>query len=120
MDYISFPEYDALSPEEKARIVNGCGPGGWKLDVFPDSLLGVPITEPCNRHDFGYYLGRDKDEADRNLLADSVTEIIKHERAEHGLGRCVDVALLKARLNLAVDFFIAVHLGGDRYFGVKS
>lgn len=118
MNYIPFPEYDELSPEDKARICNGCGPGGWKIDVIPDNLLGASIREACDRHDMAYHLGRDKDEADRDFIANMVTEIIMHERQERGLvAKCADKAILKARLNLAVDFFLAVHLAGGSFFG---
>lgn len=118
MEYVPFPEYDELSPEDKARIVNGCGPGGWKFDVVPDNILGVTIKEPCNRHDFAYYLGRDFDEANRNLLADIVTDIIKHQREqETRIGDIIDDALLRARLSIAIDYFMAVHIGGRKYFG---
>ncbi len=117
MEYIPFPEYDALTAEDKARICNGCGPGGWKVNPIPNNLLGVVVTEPCNRHDMAYHLGQDKDEGDRDLLANMVTDIIQDFRASHGAGHVVDSALLKARLTLAVDYFIAVFVGGDAYFG---
>lgn len=120
MDFIPFPEYDELTPEDKARIVNGCGPSGWKIKIVPDNILGVSIYEPCCRHDMGYFLGKDKDASDRDLLANIVTEIIKHEREKEGIEHVVDVALLKARLDIAVDFFIGVHLGGDAYFGKRA
>lgn len=117
MKYLPFPEYEELTPEDKARICNGCGPGGWKVNPIPNHIIGVSIVEPCNRHDMAYHLGQDKDEGDRDLLANIVTDIIKDFRASSGIHHAADIALLKLRLNIAVNFFIGVFLGGDDYFG---
>lgn len=61
---------DAL-PEVVARVVNGCGPGGWKVDLIPDTVLGLSIEEACNIHDWDYTegsTGYDKCIADDRFL----------------------------------------------------
>jgi len=53
------------------QIINGCGPGGWKIDLVPDSIFGCDISMACNIHDFMYHMGstiEDKDRADRVFL----------------------------------------------------
>lgn len=58
-------------PSVRAQLTNGCGPAGWKIDLVPDSILGVNISEACNIHDWMYTVGctiANKDEADRVLL----------------------------------------------------
>jgi len=64
-------EYKKLTAAALAAVINGCGPGGWKVDLVPDSLYGLDITDACNIHDYMYYVGEtieDKNEADRVLL----------------------------------------------------
>jgi uncharacterized protein DUF1353 len=63
--------YRAAQPEEKEKIVNGCGPGGWKFDLVPDTLWGLKVTKACNIHDWMYHFGQtldDKKKADRVFL----------------------------------------------------
>ena len=43
-----------LTPAQLADISNGCGPGGAKVDLVPDRLLGVDFTAVCNDHDAAY------------------------------------------------------------------
>jgi hypothetical protein len=67
--------YREASPEVRDQIINGCGPGGWKLDLISDTIWGLDISEACNIHDWMYTMGRtafDKRHADavfyENLL----------------------------------------------------
>lgn len=63
--------YWKLTPEQKARVVNGCGPGRFGAKVVPDSLLGLSILPACEIHDYSYAMGEsidDKNEADRVFL----------------------------------------------------
>jgi len=65
-------EYYALTPEDKASICNGTGPGSWKpfTTWIPlNSLAGLDITECSNIHDYMYYVGGDDN--DKNF-ADKV------------------------------------------------
>jgi len=64
-------EYVALSPEERAKIVNGCGAAGARFDYVPDTIYFLSIVEACNIHDFMYHIGEtleDKKLADRVFL----------------------------------------------------
>ncbi len=62
------PDYWKLTTEEKAKICNGCGAkGAWYNKLIP----GKWLNEPCNIHDFDYYIGRtneDKGLADRRFI----------------------------------------------------
>jgi len=45
---------------------NGCGPGGWKIDLVPDDILGANVGAPdgpCCIHDWDY--GDGDSEAER-------------------------------------------------------
>lgn len=71
MELFAPESYWTLSKPFKKVIVNGCGPGGWKFDLVPDTIWGLNVREACDIHDFMYYLGsdnEDKDRADRVLL----------------------------------------------------
>ena len=57
-----------LSPEKKAEICNGCGAKAARVDFVPDGVLGAKFTPACDIHDFMYWLGEDKREADRVFL----------------------------------------------------
>lgn len=53
------------------KQVNGCGPGGWKFDLVPDTMWGLSVNEACDIHDWMYLFGKvidDKDRADRSFL----------------------------------------------------
>ncbi len=104
--YLAPPEYFTLSPGTKARICNGCGPDGWRFDLVPDELLGVDISEPCNIHDYEYWLGNDRVMADVRLLANILTACI-----EQHPGR------LPLLIPLANVYFLAVREAGARHFG---
>lgn len=70
--YLYAPEsYITASPEVRAIAVNGCGPGGWKVDLVPDTIWFLDISAACNIHDWMYTTGdtlADKEEADRVFL----------------------------------------------------
>lgn len=101
--------YLTLQPELKRSIVNGCGPGNWKLDLVPDELLGVEIDEPCNIHDYEYWLGQDKISADARLHANILIACqLQHPHR---------IALL---LPLANAYYLAVAKAGGSHFGAQS
>jgi len=63
--YVSAPE--AI----RQAVVNGCGTGGWKGALVPDTIWGLSITAACNIHDWMYAAGStlaEKEEADRVFL----------------------------------------------------
>lgn len=105
-------EYWTLPPELKRSIVNGCGPGNWKLDLVPDNLLGIEIEEPCNIHDFEYWQNIDKDVADARLLANIMIAIKKHHPTSL-IGEIADRALFLVRIREALTYYIAVSIGGQ-------
>lgn len=108
-------EYWSTDPQWRAMIVNGCGPGGWKMDVISDSLLLLNVRECCDIHDWMYAHGAtlaDKQEADRVLL--------------NNLLRVIDAAggfsiLRKARRLKAMAYYWAVcFLGGPAFWFGKN
>lgn len=63
--------YTRATPEVRAAVVNGCGPGGWKIDLVPDTIWLLDISACCDIHDWMYAAGSyiyDKEEADRVFL----------------------------------------------------
>lgn len=63
--------YWGCDDDLRSRISNGCGPGGWKVDLVPDSIWGLGVRAACDIHDWCYYWGessRDKEFADRLFL----------------------------------------------------
>jgi len=67
--------YVNATKEERAAVVNGCGTGGWKGALVPDSMWGLNVSGVCDIHDWMYEYGKteeDKDFADmlfmRNLI----------------------------------------------------
>ncbi len=64
-------DYIKSSKQVRARVVNGCGTGGWKGALVPETMYGLKITAACNIHDWMYLRGQtmaDKEEADRVFL----------------------------------------------------
>jgi len=71
MELFAPQSYIEASPEVRAAVANGCGAAGWKLDIVPDTIWGLEVTEACNIHDWMYAEGEtihDKMTADRTLL----------------------------------------------------
>ncbi len=48
--------YSSFSPEQLKNITNGCGLKGINI-IIPDIIAGIDFIEPCNIHDFCYYIG---------------------------------------------------------------
>ena len=107
--------YWAATPEIKATVMNGCGPGGWKVDLIPDSLLFLSIHEPCDIHDWMYVCGAtiaDKDEADRVFLNNCLRLI----KAAGGWW-----PLQMMRRNRAKAYYLAVkYFGGPAFWSGKN
>lgn len=105
------PAYAAATPEQIAAVANGCGPGAWKLDLIPDHLGDVDITEVCNQHDFLYSLGGTEED---RLMADVLlyTDIA-------GMVLLNDGYLVPLQMAAAVIFYRAVRNVGAKFFGAK-
>jgi hypothetical protein len=107
-------EYWTLTPADKAEVVNGCGPGGWKYDLIPDTMWGLDVSEACNIHDYMYYIGvTEKDK----VLADGAFR--------ENLRKIVEMKsrlwiLKKLRLRRAETYYVFVSNFGDSAFGVKG
>ena len=107
--------YVLASLAVRAQVVNGCGPGGWKVDIIPDTIYGLNVSEACNIHDWMYTTGEtlaDKEEADRVFL--------------NNILRLIDAAdsiwlLRKLRRIRAREYFEAVsHFGGPAFWAGKN
>ena len=116
MSQLFAPEtYVNASPEVRARVVNGCGPSGWKVDLVPDHIWGLNIAAACNIHDWMYVMGKttaDKEEADRVFL--------------NNMLRLIEAAgsiwlLRKLRRMRARAYYEAVHIfGGPAFWKGKN
>jgi len=111
--------YLSASPEVRAQVVNGCGPGGWKFDIIPDKLLGLSIAATCDIHDWDYAVGQtvaDKDAADRVFLNNALRTI---EAASGWWNRRYTVR--NARRCMAWGYYQAVHwFGGPAFWQGKN
>lgn len=102
---------DAL-PEVVAQVVNGCGPGGWKFDLIPDTIWGLSIKEACNIHDWAYTTGMtidDKYAADNQFLHNCLALVANAK----GFWATM---LRPMRRMRAKEYYEAVHLCGDGPF----
>ena len=71
VDLITPITFQNATPEERAKICNGCGAGNAKHDFVPDNLIGLYIGDVCDRHDWMYEFGtgiKDKRLADKIML----------------------------------------------------
>lgn len=111
MELLASESYRQATSEQRKAVVNGCGPGGWRVDLVPDNLFGLCITEPCNVHDWDYNEGGD--EAKR-----------KEDDIRLYLNICITVLeaggpLEPARMAGAAAFYRAVRECGSEYFGAN-
>lgn len=95
-------EYYKLTPDQKADLLNGCGPKGWGW-IVPDRfiLIGVNFHEACQVHDFFYQTGLPKIEADNVFLENM------QEASESAYTGCRWIAYRFAFL-----YYLAVKIGG--------
>lgn len=107
--------YWLSDPKIKEQVVNGCGPGGWKFDIIPDSIFFLSIHDACDIHDWMYTIGQtnaDKDEADRVFLNNCL-------RLINEAGGCSLVKYIR-RIK-AKEYYEAVHLfGGPAFWTGKN
>jgi len=112
--------YWDLSNEDVGKLSNGCGPGDWKIDLVPDSLLGCDFTESCNIHDVMYHFGKDnvdKQLADRVFLYNILYDVDLHCSNSGILNRIERVALRES----AFSYYRAVSdLGNNSFWKDKS
>lgn len=99
----------------RKAVTNGCGPGGWKLDLVPDTIYGLDVSAACNIHDWMYHEGEtlaDKAAADRVLL-NNLLRIINHET------RFAPLRWLRRRR--ARKYYLAVKaFGGPAFWADKN
>lgn len=94
-------------PESLRReVCNGCGPAGAKIDLVPDDLLGLPVKDICDRHDWMYHEGHDRALADAVFIA-NLTLVVRREGGP----------LVGPRLAAAWAFYRAVSAFGGLCFG---
>ena len=107
--------YKRASDDVRRRMVNGCGPGGWKVDIIPDTVWGLSIEAACNIHDWMYSAGstiEDKREADRVFL-NNMLRIVNHYTSNR--------ILLWLRRRRVFKYYEAVHLcGGPAFWKDKN
>jgi hypothetical protein len=108
------PTYHMMGQELKDAL-NGCGTGGWKCYLVPDTLLGLCITPACNIHDFMYITGETiehKEEADRVFL-NNMLRLIEDCNSLWFISRM--------RRNRAWVYYQAVHkFGGPAFWADKN
>jgi hypothetical protein len=110
--------YETATPARIKAIVNGCGPGGWKFDLVPDTMYGLNVNDACNIHDWMYEYGTiidDKERADRSFL-NNLLRIVE-ARTTKGFGRGL---LLTLRRRRCKTYYEAVsHFGGPAFWDGK-
>jgi len=108
-------EYWKLTPEAKAEIASGCGPGDIGDYFVPDKIWGVNVNPCCNIHDYMYYIGETEDDrvvADRVFLNNMVRIVVGKTRSRW---------LLKLRLRTVRIYYSAVReFGGPAFWDSKN
>ncbi|MBT0664757.1 hypothetical protein KI809_10640 [Geobacter pelophilus] len=111
--------YVAASAAVRCQVVNGCGPGGWKVDLIPDTMWGLSVAPACDIHDWMYATGQtiaDKDEADRTFLNNVLRLIDGADGWFNQLWLVKKLRRLRAR-----EYYEAVHLfGGPAFWAGKN
>lgn len=77
-----YPEsYLDATPEERAAVVNQCGPNGWLNKFIPNSILGLDISRECDLHDWNYSNAKTSEDfkkADHEFLKNILEKIKKN------------------------------------------
>lgn len=103
------------SHEVRNRVVNGCGTGGWKGKLVPETIYGLDVSPACDIHDWMYIEGEtvaDKEEADRVFL----NNLLRLIEAAGGIKLLQSLRRRRARI-----YFEAVqHFGGPAFWHDKN
>lgn len=74
--------YKTAPQSVKDKCCNACGAQGWKVDIVPDNILGVDISEACNIHDWMYREAVDtRKECDR-IFRRNMTRLVISEKSD--------------------------------------
>lgn len=104
-------------------LSGGCGPEGWKVDLVPDSLLGLDIRDCCRIHDGMYSLGDDGtgltgSENHRgicdNVFLNNMLRVIRHKPDQWGWVRDLRIWLARRYYRVVAD------CGGPAYWDNKN
>ena len=90
------------------EVGNGCGSKSAIVDIIPDCILGRDIWLACVIHDYAYYIGRNKQDADRAFLHNLLVACESD-----------NVFRYLSRARIAFMYFEAVVGFGDSSFGAK-
>jgi len=103
--------YRNAPADEIARVVNGCGPGGWKIKIIPDFIFSHDVKPACDIHDWCYYLG--------GTASDRAFYDLQFHR--NLVACCMGSTGCITPLELAVcdQYFLAVRNYGEKFFGVN-
>ena len=111
--YLTYPKnYDEALAE---KYNNGCGPGGWKGKLVPDTIYCISIKEPCKIHDFMYEVGKNRTQKERAdlMFYDNLLKVIQHD------SKWWNRWLNPFREVRAGEYFLAVLFGGKDAFNNK-
>lgn len=105
--------YWNLSPEIKSKITNGCGTGGWKSRLIPDTMWFLNIRAACDIHDYMYLVGEtenDRRDADMVFLNNLIRLINSGSKL-----------MAPLRRRRALKYYEAVHrFGGPAFWNGKN
>ena len=112
--------YETIPEILLLKQVNGCGPGGWKFDLIPDTMYGLSVVEACNIHDWMYLHGQtleDKDRADR-VFKNNVIRLIDSRTSKNWFSQNIIKPL---RYRRAKTYYESVsHFGGPAFWKGKK
>ena len=114
--------YWLFDKEILKELVNGCGPGGWKVDPVPDTVYGLPIEKACNIHDFMYFYGEteeDRDRADR-VLKNNINRIIDAAYDSSKIPVYRDIMRTLRRRRAKKYYFFVHNFGGPHFWVDKN
>ena len=118
------PAYWRLTADQRRQRCNGCGTKGLCGYLVPDHLLGLPIGEACNIHDFMYEVGEtlaDKQEADRVFKNNMLRLVGAVQISKAWPINRLQLAVMRRRADLAEVYFGFVDKwGGPAFWDGKN
>ena len=109
--------YADASQAFKDIICNGCGTGGWKGKLVPETAYGLSFTRACNIHDWMYDKGRTLEDKEK---ADDAFHLNMRRLIRAGTPWLL-IFLLPLRYARAFSYYKAVSIaGGDAFWDGKT
>ena len=112
--------FDRANEDQIKSVVNGCGTGGWKSRLVPDTMYGLFIGEACDIHDWDYEYGETNEEKERadRAFRNNLLRLVDARTDRGWIGQHIILPMRRRRCQ--IYFEVVYHFGGPAFWDGKA